>query len=436
MLEPGILKNLDHPNIVKFHETYEDDHYIHLVTEYCSGGELLERVIEKGSLSENEAALIMKKALSAVKHLHEKNIVHRDLKPENFLFSHVGKDAELKLIDFGLARPIDDIESLKSAAGTIFYMAPEVIRGNFSEKCDEWSLGAIMYLLLSGQPPFLGSTSREVASKILNDKIDMKSLDWRRVSKHAKDLLHKLLERDVQKRITAAEALEHPWFKKIRSLHPVEPVNRSVIQNLRAFKNSSYFRKEALSIMVDLLSDAELAIMKNAFNYCDKSNTGEIQVAELQEVMHELGYRESDEEIIKLIQRIQIDNKDHISYTDFLIAALHSKHYSDKDKLWKIFQHFDVDGAGYITRESIVKMMARGGRKISDEEVDTMIREADFTGDGRISFEEFCSVISDDAKATRLQSTYEEIIEEEEEDNDGEDNDFEEGNISRNIVRE
>ncbi len=398
--------------------------------EYLSGGELLERVIERGSLSENEAALVMEKALSAVKHLHEKNIVHRDLKPENFLFSHVGEDAELKLIDFGLARSIDDIESLRSAAGTIFYLAPEVIKGNSSEKCDEWSLGAIMFLLLSGQPPFVGNHNKEVISKILNDKLDMKSLEWKRISKHAKDLISKLLERDVRKRITAAEALEHPWFKKIRSLRPVEPVNFAAIQNLRAFKNSSYFRKEALIVMVGLLADSELAMLKNAFNYCDKSNTGEIQVAELLEVMHELGYRENDQEIIKMIQRIQIDEKEHIGYTDFLIAALDSRHLSDREKLWTAFQYFDVDGIGYITRESIVKMMARGGRKISDEEVDIMIREADFTNNGRISFEEFCSVISDDAKATRHQVTLEEINIVEEV------NDFEEGDVSRNKVRE
>ena len=432
MLELGILKHLDHPNIVKFYETYEDDKFLHFVMEYCSGGELLDRVIEKGSLNEHEAAVVMEKALSAVKYLHEKKIVHRDLKPENFLFSHMGKDAELKLIDFGLARPIDDAHPFKTVAGTVYYLAPEVIKGNYNEKCDEWSLGAVMYLLLSGNPPFIGNHNKEIMTKILTEKVDMKGHEWKRISKHAKDLILKLLERNVAKRLTAAQALEHPWLKNKRSLREVSScVDLSAIQNLRVFNNRSHFRKEALAVIVNLLSESELMAMKNTFNYCDKTNTGEIKISELHQVMLELGYKDTNDEIGKLIRQIHIDERDHIGYTEFLAAALDNKHLSDKEKLWTAFKHFDVNNSGYITKESLAKVMARGGRKISEEEVEKMIREVDSTNDGKITFEEFCNAITDDVKGIGSNDlAVSEPTEEEEAKND-----VDEGDVSRKLIR-
>ena len=150
--ELEVIMKLDHPNIVRFYETYQDKKYLHIVMEYCSGGELLNRIIDKGNMNEDEARNIMKKIFSVIKYIHEKGVVHRDLKLENFLFSDKSEAAEIKLIDFGLSRTFDYSNTLRldSVVGTPFYVAPEILTGNYDYRCDYWSLGVIMYILLSG----------------------------------------------------------------------------------------------------------------------------------------------------------------------------------------------------------------------------------------------------------------------------------------------
>lgn len=157
-----ILKQVDHPNIIHFYEMYVDENHFHFVTEYCGGGELFHHIIERGRFSEAYAAKIIKQVLSAIKHLHDKGICHRDLKPENILFESKSRDAQVRLIDFGLAKFFKTnglkLTPLKTRIGTPYYMAPEVLEGNYDETCDMWSIGVITYCLLCGYPPFNAET--------------------------------------------------------------------------------------------------------------------------------------------------------------------------------------------------------------------------------------------------------------------------------------
>jgi len=159
-----ILKSVDHPNIITFYEVYMDDEHIHFVTEFCGGGELFEHIIQRGRFTESYAAKIIKQVLSAIKHLHDKNICHRDLKPENVLFESKSREAQVKLIDFGLSKYFTpkgtgEIPSLmRTRIGTPYYMAPEVLDGAYDEACDMWSIGVITYCLLCGYPPFNAET--------------------------------------------------------------------------------------------------------------------------------------------------------------------------------------------------------------------------------------------------------------------------------------
>jgi len=153
--------------------------------------------------------------LSAVKHLHEHNIVHRDLKPENFLMNDTGDDAEIKLIDFGLSKRFstkDNIEKMHTVVGTPYYVAPEVLKGNYDKQCDVWSLGVILFVFLCGYPPFEGDNNKEIFKNVLKTPLTFDPVDWDRVSDSAKDLLTKMLEKDPSKRISAQECLEHEWF--------------------------------------------------------------------------------------------------------------------------------------------------------------------------------------------------------------------------------
>ena len=216
--ELAILTQVDHPNIIKFHETYIDYRYVHIVMELCDGGELFEKIVEMHKFTEAQAASLMNRILSAVKHLHEHGICHRDLKPENFLFSDTSPDPEIKLIDFGLSKRFGAIqeqqpaEKMHTIVGTPYYVAPEVLRGNYDFACDVWSLGVILYIMLCGYPPFEGDNNKEIFKRVLQQKLEFDPEDWTQISDEAKDLITKMLVKDPTKRISIMEAYNHPWF--------------------------------------------------------------------------------------------------------------------------------------------------------------------------------------------------------------------------------
>mmetsp|Transcript_14511 Transcript_14511/g.14121 ORF Transcript_14511/g.14121 Transcript_14511/m.14121 type:complete len:173 (-) Transcript_14511:730-1248(-) len=162
------MMEVDHPNIIKFYETYKDNKYYHIVMEFCDGGELFERLIEIGSFSEKDAALIIKQVLSAIKHLHDKNIAHRDLKPENIIFEDNDTNKmKVKLIDFGLSKILGlNKKEMLTKLGTPYYVSPEVLEGSYNKMCDLWAIGVITFILLSGTPPFNGRSELEIFNKI------------------------------------------------------------------------------------------------------------------------------------------------------------------------------------------------------------------------------------------------------------------------------
>lgn len=164
--------SVDHPNLVKFYEVYEDESYLHLVMELCRGGDLLERLCNAKVYTEATAARVLSKLLLGVNHLHHQHFVHRDLKPENFLFTTDLPDAEIKIVDFGLAVRHEPGVPLKSLVGTPYFVAPEVLRGRYTHSCDVWSLGIVFYMMLTGEPPFTGRTVTEVYQKASMGVID------------------------------------------------------------------------------------------------------------------------------------------------------------------------------------------------------------------------------------------------------------------------
>ena len=160
--------------------------------------------------NESEAAQIMKKLLRAVNHCHASGVVHRDIKPENIM---IGRDGEIKLIDFGLSRRVNDKHSTMSTiAGTPFYMAPEVLDGEYDSSCDIWSLGVLLYVLVSGYLPFQGENKQQVFKKIQKGEFDFHYKEFKKVSDECKSLIQRMLIVDYRKRVKGAEALKDPWF--------------------------------------------------------------------------------------------------------------------------------------------------------------------------------------------------------------------------------
>ncbi|BAT81903.1 serine/threonine-protein kinase PEPKR2-like [Vigna umbellata] len=197
-----------HPGVVTLKAVYEDAECWHLVMELCSGGRLVDKMRE-GPCSEHVAAWILKEVMMVVKYCHDMGVVHRDIKPENVLITGTGM---IKLADFGLAIRICEGQNLKGVAGSPAYVAPEVLLGRYSEKVDIWSSGVLLHALLVGFLPFKGDSQDAVFEEIKNFKLDFQTGVWESISKPARDLVGRMLTRDVSARITADEVLSHPWI--------------------------------------------------------------------------------------------------------------------------------------------------------------------------------------------------------------------------------
>lgn len=186
-----------------------------MVTEYCEGGELFYYILEKKNLTEREAAHIMRQSFSALMYLHQNNISHRDIKPENFLLKYKADITNIKMIDFGLSKDYSEVKVMQTPSGSPYYIAPEVFNSSYDAKCDLWSIGVVLYIMLSGKVPFPGDSNKEIIENVIKGEYHFEHETFKNVSPQAKDLISKLLVKDVSKRFSAQEAYNHPWVVKI-----------------------------------------------------------------------------------------------------------------------------------------------------------------------------------------------------------------------------
>eukprot|EP00752_Nemacystus_decipiens_P004111 g3761.t1 len=212
-MEVRLLQEIEHDNIVKLYDFYEEKHFYYLVMEILNGGELFDRIVLKQYYNEKEARDVLEVLFNAIKYCHDRDIAHRDLKPENLLLVSDEDDAALKLADFGFARPVGET-GLSTQCGTPGYVAPEILKGEtYGKPVDMWSIGVITYILLGGYPPFHDDNQAKLYQKIKKGKVSFHPQYWSTVSDEAKDLIKKMLTLDKEKRITAEQALEHKWVK-------------------------------------------------------------------------------------------------------------------------------------------------------------------------------------------------------------------------------
>ncbi|EAL67434.1 myosin light chain kinase [Dictyostelium discoideum AX4] len=224
-MEVDILKKVNHPNIIALKELFDTPEKLYLVMELVTGGELFDKIVEKGSYSEADAANLVKKIVSAVGYLHGLNIVHRDLKPENLLLKSKENHLEVAIADFGLSKIIGQTLVMQTACGTPSYVAPEVLNATgYDKEVDMWSIGVITYILLCGFPPFYGDTVPEIFEQIMEANYEFPEEYWGGISKEAKDFIGKLLVVDVSKRLNATNALNHPWLKSNNSNNTIDTV--------------------------------------------------------------------------------------------------------------------------------------------------------------------------------------------------------------------
>ncbi|XP_054279412.1 calcium/calmodulin-dependent protein kinase type 1-like isoform X2 [Macrosteles quadrilineatus] len=210
--EIKVLRRLTHPNIVQLLETFEDKHKVYLIMELVTGGELFDRIVEKGSYTEKDASDLIRQVLEAVDYMHEQGVVHRDLKPENLLYYSPDEDSKIMISDFGLSK-MEDSGIMATACGTPGYVAPEVLAQKpYGKAVDVWSIGVISYILLCGYPPFYDENDANLFAQILKGEFEFDSPYWDDISDSAKDFIRQLMCVDVDKRFTCRQALAHPWI--------------------------------------------------------------------------------------------------------------------------------------------------------------------------------------------------------------------------------
>ncbi|CAM8979311.1 unnamed protein product [Rhodiola kirilowii] len=391
--EIAILQYLSgQPNIVEFKGAYEDKLSLHLIMELCSGGELFDRITAKGSYSEKEAAKVGRQIVNVVHICHFMGIMHRDLKPENFLLASKDEDAALKATDFGLSVFIEEGRIYRDLVGSAYYVAPEVLKWKYGKEIDVWSAGVMLYILLSGFPPFWAETEKGIFDAILKGKLSFEEAPWPTISDSAKDLIKKMLTMDPKKRITAAEALEHPWLKEGGDASD-KPMDSAVLIRMKQFRAMNKLKKLALKVIAENLEDEEIKGLTQMFRNIDTDQSGAITYEELQTGLSRLGSKLSEQEIKQLMDAADVDQSGSIDYIEFITATMHRHKLEKEENLRKAFQHFDKDDSGFITREELRHAMTDYG--MGDEDtINEVLDDVDKDRDGRINYEEFVAMMT------------------------------------------
>ena len=403
--EINILKDLDHPNIMKVFEFFCSQNTIFIINELCTGGELFDKIIEVKHFSENVAADIMRQLFSAVNFCHEHGVIHRDLKPENILIEtqqEKNKDFfHIKIIDFGTCEILQRNKMLKEQIGTSFYIAPEVLKNSYNEKCDLWSCGVILYILLCGAPPFYGTCEDEIFHKIITCKFSFKHSVWKEISPEAKDLITKLLDLNPKSRLSAKEALEHKWFtmtENKRNLHNTisDESLMTVIKNISEFRAEQKLQQATLAFLVHNLSTQEdLSELKEVFLSFDKNGDGRLTKDELLKGMTRVT---TETKIIdcldELMKTIDTDNNGYIEFEEFIRASIDKEKLLTEKNLKIAFDVFDKDKSGGISASELKMLLGESNVHTKDVVWKNMIKEIDLNGDGQISFEEFKNMMN------------------------------------------
>lgn len=338
--EIEVLRNLDHPNIVRLLEFFETERLCYLVLEYCEGGELFQKLAKERNFSELTAAHIMRKLISGVLYCHNNGLCHRDLKPENCLMVDNGEESDVKIIDFGLAMYINEQHVLNNVCGTAYYIAPEVLSGSYGIECDCWSLGVIMYTMLSGSPPFTGKNNQEILMKVYNGSYSLRGKTFTKISKIAKDLISRFLVKDPAMRITAEQALAHPWIQVLAPI-PECPLSTEIFEEISNFSNFSKFKRATLLYIASRLSEKELFNLKNLFISIDKDCDGSISRTEFESALTKLNKNFRAESLENLWKVLDMNHNGKIDYSEFISSCVSGQKYVDAGVLKSAFQFYD-----------------------------------------------------------------------------------------------
>jgi calcium-dependent protein kinase len=392
MREVNLMIKLDHPNIIKLYEVYENEKYIYLIMELCTGGELFDKIVEKTDqgmqFSEQEAASLFKQMMSAINYCHKNGIVHRDLKPENLLFLNKDDKSPIKVIDFGMSKRFDSKNFMSEKVGTAYYISPEVLEGHYDEKCDIWSAGVILYIIICGYPCFNGDDDDEIFAAIKKGKIVFPSPEWDEVSNEVRDLIKKMCC-SADKRLTAEQVLNEPWVKDNAPNGKTKlPLK---LDSFKSYSHSNKLRKAVLTYIATRLSEEEIKKIKEIFQTLDINNDGKLSLEEIK-----AGVAKTDslknENVEEVFKSIDTDNSGNIEYTEFISASIDKNLYLNEERLKDAFKLFDCDNSGKISRVEIQKVLQMDK---NSKDIDAIMAKHDKNKDGEIDFAEFMEMMKE-----------------------------------------
>jgi len=447
--EIKLLKNLNHPNIMKMHEVYFEQDCdrgrvtngnIYLVTELCEGGDLFSRILHhyerlKQPMTESHVAFMMQQILSATKYCHDQDIIHRDIKPENILFVDRSSSSPLKIIDFGLANfteqireqakevkiprggavgrlarmlpsvngkhliPWHERKKVMQKAGTPHYMAPEMIEGCYDQKADLFSIGIILCQLFTGWHPFYapGDDEHSVRAKItLPEPVHFPREVWEPVSKDALDLTRKLLEKCPRSRLSAAQALAHPWFRDPAKPSPfgnVSGLSISIFDGLMQYQAYNKLKRAVLQLLTRELSEFQIQELRKKFMALDTQGDGLLSPEELVDGMRHVGYEMSDAELKQVMAALDGTGRQRIGYKEFISALIERRVKFDRQQLWECFKKFDTEGTGKITYDNVKSIMSPALTESEWQEIAAFGSQAAMTANPELTFEQFVALM-------------------------------------------
>lgn len=388
-----ILRSLDHPSILKCFEIFENDLFYYVATEYCPAGDLFSEIVKLKKFTERQAANIMYQLLSVLIYCHDKNVIHRDLKPENILLMENGNELSIKVADFGNSTIFDPDCRLSGCFGSAYYIAPEVFIDSYNEKCDIWSAGIILYILLTGIPPYQGRDNKSILEKVKHRPFKITSGNSAGLSQDAINFLKRLLQLNMSLRFSAKESVGHPWITN--NLEKKAADIEVALSNLKNFNCQSKL-KSAVHVYIasQITSYDELKYFKNCFQQIDKNGDGKITREELiAEYSKQMPVEEAEKVSEEIILKLDKDEDGNIEYTEFLVSCMERQKQVSLSNLEAAFNVFDLDGNGTITVDEI-KLILNSGEVEDEATWKEILREADTNGDGVIDLREFLHLMS------------------------------------------
>ncbi|CAN4108480.1 unnamed protein product [Withania somnifera] len=362
--EVKILKALSgHKHLVKFHDACEDTNNVYITMELCEGGELLDRILSRGGkYSEDDAKIITVQILNVVAFCHLQGVAHRDLKPENFLFTSRNEDSDMKLIDFGLSDFIRPDERLNDIVGSAYYVAPEVLHKSYSLEADIWSIGVITYILLCGSRPFWARTESGIFRVVLRADPNFEDLPWPSVSPEAKDFVKRLLNKDYRKRMTAAQALSHPWLRS--ESHPI-PLDILVYKLVKSYLHATPLKRAALKALSKAVTEDELVYLRAQFMLLEPSKDGRVSLENFRMAL--LGNATDamkESRVPDILNAMATLSYRKLDFEEFCAAAI-STYQLEAVERWKqiasvAFEHFEREGNRHISVEELARELNVG----------------------------------------------------------------------------